>query len=80
MANTAKKEKDLIEYAASLGYRVAKRTGHGHLKFIHPEVPTPIFAAPHSDDWRAMKNAKSQLANNLRSIGDKNGRSSQYAR
>lgn len=57
--------RELIAYAEDLGYE-AYWTNGGHIRFLHPQVPKPIFTSSTPSDWRTVENSKSQLRRALR--------------
>lgn len=43
--HTRKNQRDLRVWAAEHGWRYCGHTGSGHVRFEHPDVPDPMFAA-----------------------------------
>ena len=66
------RQRDLIAFAADLGYSLDRMTTQGHLKFIHPKIKGGVICAPHSDDPRATKNMRSELQRRVREVESKN--------
>lgn len=60
--------REITAYAIELGYTLQGRTTGGHLKFTHPNLKGAVFIAPHSEEFRAMKNAMGQLKRGVQGI------------
>jgi hypothetical protein len=57
---TSREMREVVDEALSLGYDVEQSNG-GHLKFTHPDVPTPVFASQTPSDARGPKRALGDL-------------------
>lgn len=57
--------KDFIRNLQDLGFKVS-RTNSGHIRITRPEMRSPVFLASTPSDWRALKNARSEIRRTLR--------------
>lgn len=51
--------------AEELGYQILLTNG-GHIKYVHPKVPKPIFGSSTPTDYRGTKNCIKMLERELR--------------
>lgn len=59
---------DFIRWAESNGWR-RTRTGGDHFRWVHPDVPQPVYTASTTKSQTGLRNAQSLMRRLMREAG-----------